>query len=140
MALSGESGFAKRDTPAPPRRRRLVLFALALLGAYLSFSPLRLSLPELGLDPSWHAVLLEAASRHLSMGRDLIFTSGPLSSLYTGYLDEELFWLKLGLHFLLVIAFAWLVAFLAISRESRFDVSTLAEWHIHQSVAFQQSV
>jgi hypothetical protein len=95
---------------------RLPLFAIALVCAYVGLAPLWISLPASGLDPSWRAVLGEAAVRHLSVGKDLIFTGGPLSSVYTGYLDEQLLWTKFGLRFLLVIALAWLIASLAIAN------------------------
>ncbi len=40
-------------------------------------------MPEAGLDPSWQYALNVAIEQHLVFGRDLIFTFGPLGSVYT---------------------------------------------------------
>ncbi|MEP9378946.1 hypothetical protein ABLE91_19675 [Aquabacter sp. CN5-332] len=42
------------------------------------------------LDPSWAATLAEMTAAGASQGRDLIFTGGPLSSLYTRYFQPQL--------------------------------------------------
>ena len=91
----------------------LVASLVALLGSYVAFAPLRTRLPATDLDSSWVAVLGEAGVLGLAVGEDIVFTGGPLSSLYTGYLDEHLVWLKLGLRFLLVVGSAYLIILLA---------------------------
>jgi hypothetical protein len=45
--------------------------------------PLSPSMPTDGLDPSWRYALNEAVAKHLVFGKDLIFTFGPLGSVYT---------------------------------------------------------
>lgn len=61
-----------------------------LLVALAAFGCLRLGVFDpirSGLDLSWVAALGEAAARGETFGRDLIFTGGPLSALYTRYFD-----------------------------------------------------
>jgi hypothetical protein len=43
-----------------------------------------------GLDPSWVAASAEAQRLGLVFGRDFVFTSGPLSFLYTGFFASDL--------------------------------------------------
>lgn len=66
-----------------------------------------------GLDPSWVAALGEAAAHGEKFGRDLIFTGGPLSALYTGYFDSVQWpWAVLA-GILTAITLAWSCARLA---------------------------
>jgi hypothetical protein len=60
-----------------------VLTAIALLVAFVLILPLGPRMPTRGLDPSWCYALNEAVARHLVFGKDLIFTFGPLGSVYT---------------------------------------------------------
>lgn len=64
--------------------RLLVPLALMLTG--LLFIPLGPVMPREGLDPSWRYALNMAVENGYVFGRDLIFTFGPLGSVYsTGY-------------------------------------------------------
>lgn len=45
--------------------------------------------PRGGLDPSWIYGLSVATSSHLVFGRDIIYTFGPLSAVYTGFWSLE---------------------------------------------------
>ena len=99
----------------------LVLAAL-FFGSYVAFAPLAVTLPASNLDGSWVAVLGEAGTQGLSMGEDLIFTAGPLSSLQTNYLDEHQVWLKLALRLLLPLAFV-VLAVLLTWTERRYAVA-----------------
>jgi hypothetical protein len=62
-----------------------------LLTAVVAAGALRLSLfapIRPGLDASWVAALGEAAARGDLFGRDIVFTGGPLSALFTRYFDS----------------------------------------------------
>ena len=112
--LSDRVTAARDGDPQPSASRRLLAFFLvftsALLGAYMAFRPLNMAMPN---ADDWQTVLGEAASLGFVVGDDIVFTGGPLSSLYTGYADEHLFWLKLGLRFLLMITLAWSIVSIA---------------------------
>ncbi|MBB4255279.1 hypothetical protein [Rhizobium sp. BK008] len=58
-------------------------FLLLFVSLYLKFQPLALHPVRSGLDPSWQAALAYGVEHHLLFGTDLVFTGGPLSSLYT---------------------------------------------------------
>ncbi|MGC2968161.1 hypothetical protein [Paraburkholderia aspalathi] len=60
-----------------------VVASFALFIAFIFVLPLAPRMPTVGLDPSWCYALNEAVVRHLVFGRDLIFTFGPLGSVYT---------------------------------------------------------
>ncbi|MCW6511417.1 hypothetical protein [Lichenifustis flavocetrariae] len=53
------------------------------MASILILVPLDGILPETGLDASWGYVLADAAEHHRAFGREVIFTFGPLSSLYS---------------------------------------------------------
>ncbi|MFM0449720.1 hypothetical protein PQR21_04930 [Paraburkholderia nemoris] len=65
-------------------KRMLVASAIiaALVIAFLFLMPLKPTMPQIGLDPSWCAALNEAVAKHMVFGRDLVFTFGPLASVY----------------------------------------------------------
>ena len=67
-----------------------ILF-IALFGFLLisQFSPLQVGFGIDGLDPSWSAALAERIAAGASQGRDLVFTGGPLSPLYSRYFQPE---------------------------------------------------
>src|SRR5262249_24739895 len=56
-----------------------LLTLVVLSCSYLWIAPLALRFPRAGLDPSWVAVLGEAASRNIRFGSDIVSTYGPLS-------------------------------------------------------------
>jgi hypothetical protein len=60
-----------------------VIVAVALLASFIFVLPLGPRMPSTGLDPSWCYALNEAVAHHLVFGKDLIFTFGPLGSVYT---------------------------------------------------------
>ncbi|WP_127089834.1 hypothetical protein [Aquabacter cavernae] len=59
-----------------------------------------------GLDPSWAATLVERTAAGASQGRDLIFTGGPLSILYTRYFHPNLAPIAVFFSVVVVLAFA----------------------------------
>lgn len=60
----------------------LIGFVALALGAVLII-PFRPEMPNSGLDPSWRYAINQAVSQGLVFGRDLVFTFGPLGSVYT---------------------------------------------------------
>jgi hypothetical protein len=109
-ALSG----SETGNVVPRLIRRSATAGLAfiiILVCYAALAPLDIRLPGLDLDPSWTDVLGNAARLHLIFGKDIVFTSGPLSPIYTGYYPAQQFWRVLPF-FLLVIGglarFVWL--------------------------------
>src|SRR5262249_7999262 len=65
----------------------LVPFGFSIFCLFAAFSPFSVVMPDFGLDPSWRAVLGDAPTLGIKIGRDIIFTGGPLSSLYTRWFD-----------------------------------------------------
>ena len=59
----------------------VAIIAIATTTCFLI--PLQPTFPAVGLDLSWQYALNEATARHLVFGRDVIFTFGPLASVYT---------------------------------------------------------
>jgi hypothetical protein len=55
----------------------------ALIVAWLFLIPLSPAMPTAGQDPSWEYALNEAVAQGYVFGRDVIFTFGPLASVYT---------------------------------------------------------
>jgi len=63
--------------------------------AILFFMPLQPSYPVASLDSSWQYALNEAVARQLVFGRDIVFTFGPLASVYTGMYLPQTDWIML---------------------------------------------
>lgn len=61
-------------------------------------------MPSAGLDPSWMYAVNEAVARHLVFGRDLVFTFGPLGSVYTQFYGPATDAIMLGGSALLAVA------------------------------------
>ena len=47
--------------------------------------PFKPNMPELGLDPSWRMAMSVALAQSMKIGREIVFTFGPYSQIYTGY-------------------------------------------------------
>ncbi|QYA03980.1 hypothetical protein [Rhizobium sp. B21/90] len=72
-----------RGTSLRTVRYGLLLFLMCVILFYAKFQPLRFHLTEAGLDPSWQATLAFATEQRWRFGTDIVFTGGPLSSLYS---------------------------------------------------------
>lgn len=59
------------------------LGVIGLLATVLILVPFTPRMPAVGLDPSWQYALNIAIEKKLIFGKDVIFTFGPLGSLYT---------------------------------------------------------
>lgn len=67
-----------------PNAYKPALYALVVvtcIGVFIPFIPI---LPTSGLDPSYSLALNQALAQGHAFGRDIVFTYGPLSSIYTG--------------------------------------------------------
>jgi hypothetical protein len=90
----------------------VVLFLANFAAVYVVFAPLDFRMPDYGLDP-WMAVLGEASAHDWRLGRDIIFTSGPLSSLYTHWFQPDHLDRYLAANATLVVVFALLMTTVA---------------------------
>lgn len=82
---------------------------VTLLSVFLSltvFSIFKFNPLGPDLDASWAAALVEQTARGASQGRDVIFTGGPLSIIYSRYFHPDLGLLAVGLSGLIVLLFA----------------------------------
>ena len=91
----------------------VLVFLANIAAVYLVFAPLDFRLPAYGLDPSWVAVLGEASAHDWRFGRDIIFTSGPLSPLYTRWFQFDHLDRYLVANAALIVVFALLVTTVA---------------------------
>lgn len=109
---------------SPPRRPVTWLFRLGwLAGALLMLplvaahlGPLRASVTSEGLDPSWMAALADAAARGAAFGRDIVFTGGPLSALYTGFFEPAMAWPIAGFGLVGTVALTVVAGYLIAQR------------------------
>ena len=74
-------------------------------------------MPSIRLDASWEYVMNEAVARHLSFGKDIIFTYGPYASVSTVSYDPATARMMMGGSLFLGICYA--VLFLTLARKAR---------------------
>lgn len=76
----------------------LMIFLMCFI--FISFTliilPLDLKFPSSGLDSSWRVALNEAIAQGFSFGKDILFTSGPYSSVYSRFYHPATYNLMLG--------------------------------------------
>ncbi len=77
-----------RSHDAAPSAQRVVVF-IALVASALLLIPFSPYMPAPGLDPSWAYALNVAVEKGFVFGRDLIFTFGPLGSVYSGVYSPD---------------------------------------------------
>ncbi|WP_213297263.1 hypothetical protein [Paraburkholderia sacchari] len=94
----------------------LVVGTLSAMLASLFFIPFFPGMPTAGIDFSWIMAVNETLVRGLVFGRDMIFTSGPLSPIYTGSYSPQTDWISLWGS--VVIAAAVFGGFMLIGRRS----------------------
>ena len=51
--------------------------------------PFKPNMPELGLDPSWRMAMSVALAQSMKIGREIVFTVGPYSQIYTRYYHPQ---------------------------------------------------
>jgi hypothetical protein len=95
VAYSLKAHLNHRNKITTSERSRVRIFLpsiglLALLISTLVLIPFTPPMPGPGLDLSWSYGLNQAVSLGYVFGRDLIFTFGPLGSIYTGAFDPKI--------------------------------------------------
>lgn len=68
---------------AAPRWPDIVLWCLIVLVCVVRIVPFTPDMPQGGLDGSWRYALEQGMANGMVLGRDLVFTFGPYSSVYT---------------------------------------------------------
>lgn len=91
-----------------PKRIDSIIFQVILfvtvVFVIVPFSP---KLPSTGLDPSWVLGMNEALAKGLVIGRDLVFTLGPYSSIYTTAFHPETYFYVMIASVYFAVAFAF---------------------------------
>lgn len=88
----------------------VLIFSANVAAVYVAFGPLEFRMPDNNLDLSWMAVLGEASAHGWRFGRDIIFTSGPLSAVYTRWFSADRLDLYLAANVALIVTFSLLVS------------------------------
>jgi hypothetical protein len=57
-----------------------IFFAITVLAIFIPLNP---KMPSEGLDPSWEFAMNEGVARHMSFGKEIVFTFGPYASILT---------------------------------------------------------
>jgi len=70
-----------------------IFFAITVLAVFIPFNP---RMPARGLDASWEFAMNEGVARHMSFGKDIVFTYGPYASIvtrtYSPATDRRMMW------------------------------------------------
>ena len=81
-----------RNSRRPLAVPALTVFTVAVISllSILLLDPFNGAMPGIALDLSWPYTLADATARQIPFGRDMVFTFGPLSSIYSrAYLPEQ---------------------------------------------------
>ncbi|WP_322030620.1 hypothetical protein [Paraburkholderia sp. J76] len=92
------------------------LWLLSIVATALLLIPFSPEMPTPGLDPSWRLALNVAIAKGLVFGRDLIFTFGPLGSVYTTVYSPETNALTMSASVVYAIGFASIFGLAAYPR------------------------
>lgn len=85
---------------------------LAAITTIIVFFPLSPIMPSSGLDPSWRFGMNIAVAENLQIGKDIVFTFGPYSSIYTHYYHPSTYHLMLFGSLLIGICYGFCVFYL----------------------------
>jgi hypothetical protein len=96
---------------------RLIAF-LAILATVLLSVPLAPEMPRAGLDESWRYAMNEAVAQHLSFGKEVVFTFGPLAAIYTRLYHPSTDLMMLAGRVLIATAFAIGLALLTLPNRA----------------------
>ncbi len=86
--------------------RQALPWLACVVASIAAFAPLSPHQPEAALDPSWMLAMNQAVAQGLVFGRDIVFTFGPWSTLYTQAYHPATYAPALGLGVLLGLACA----------------------------------
>src|ERR1700683_2221542 len=91
-----------------------IFLSIAVLAVFIPLNP---RMPSRGVDASWQFAMNQAVSRHLSFGKDIMFTYGPYASLctrtYDAATDRRMIWGST----LLALSYITAVLFLAAGKK-----------------------
>ena len=108
------------------RLRDTALGLWLLLAAVAIFVPFSPGMPSAGLDAAWVLGLNEATARGLAFGRELIFTYGPYSAVYTRAYHPGTYALTLAASLYLGLSYAAALVLLMRLRPQRWNLALLA--------------
>ncbi len=106
---------AARDGRSTALRDTIIATAVCAVSTLL-LVPVVGAVPGVSIDLSWPYTLADATARHIPFGRDMVFTMGPLSSLYTRFFLPDQRLIVCVLKAILVLAFC--LGTVALSRRS----------------------
>lgn len=96
---------------------RIFFYIFLTITALAVFVPLSPSMPTRGIDPSYGFAMNQAVARHLSFGREIVFTYGPYASIctrmYDPATDRRMLWGSL------LFAASFLTALLFLARDQK---------------------
>jgi hypothetical protein len=98
----------KMPSAIPSISSRAINYALAGIGIALTFVilvPFSPSLPLSGFDGSWQYAMNVAVADHLRFGKDVIYTVGPLASVYTHVYSPDTDTLMIAASIVVMLAF-----------------------------------
>jgi len=89
LVLENEPRLSYRLSGAPllSKLMPICFWAFLIITALAVFIPLNPSMPSRGIDPSYAFAMNQAVARHLSFGREIVFTYGPYASIGTRMYD-----------------------------------------------------
>ena len=96
-----------------------VVLLITAIAVIVPFSPI---MPAGGLDPSWKFGMNQAMDQGLSIGRDIVFTFGPYSSIYTKLYHPSTDFLMVGGGLYLALSYWVCLAFLMSNVEWRWSL------------------
>jgi hypothetical protein len=96
---------------------RVGLYAVLAITAMAVFIPLNPRMPGRGIDPSYSFAMNEAVARHMSFGKDIVFTYGPYAAVGTHSYDPATDSRMMGCS--LLVAVSYLTAALYLVRGRR---------------------
>ena len=102
-----------------------VLWCLALLVCLVRIVPFTPDMPQGGLDGSWRYALEQGMANGLVLGRDLVFTFGPYSSVYTRNYHPATNTLVMLSSLYLALSYAWTLGLFVGARRSAWLLALL---------------
>lgn len=89
----------------PAKQRQTITSLIILLWLLLTLVPWSPQMPQTGLDPSWMHGINQALAQGLVFGKDIVFTLGPMASVFTQVYHPEVYPVTLAGSLLLALAY-----------------------------------
>ncbi len=97
--------------------KNVLFFLLLIIFSFSMFYPYSPRMPGYGLDQSWIYAINEAVANGMLFGKQIIFTFGPLASIYTKAYHPDIFYLTVIVSTYFSIFFLFSIYFLSINTE-----------------------